>query len=876
MKKHKHLITGFVAMITMLVIAFTFISPSAVHAADAPFTFNLDYAYGGQLQTGLYSPFDLTITNNGSDFEGSVMLLVSGEDNQIIAHEQLLSIGAGVTKTVHFTAACYAVNPSVGIKIINKKGKTVYHTEMKININSGMSSTANVGVLTDDFSALTYLSGKTLNGITGASLNLSRLSADTLPEDSKALEMLDAIIVTNFSTDSLTEAQRLSLLNWTQRGGLLLVGTGDSAAKTLSGFDGLLNIPTNGLTKVNTSFGINNIDFTYNYNEYDYRRNFYYDYPQVRLLYEEIDFGQYFETYEADVAQAYSKDEVISKYAFELYEDYKDEIIANCWEMYFGKPYSSYSSIDSDYLANLLKDFEYYAKDDILPSILEHYIEDEYKPEQPDFYYPVNADVCRLDFGTPVVLCDSSDEVLPFASSQAYGNGNICVLAVDITKAPFVSYPGNYRLIIHLIESLAGSDILERLNNYGYVEADYNLASLLENVSSQKLIPLLIFIIIIFAYVIVAFVLFFKMRKTGKSILIWPVQAGLAVCVSVLMFLIALSTTSGGAVVSTARIITDVNGSVSEKTSSNILLPKAKHYEIPFSSDYNISHADTEYGYFYGTNQILDKGNYTICYSSDADSTTIKYNALSAMTQYNLDLEKKISVSSGIDFDCTYENGKLKGHVTNNTGKTISNALICVDFAFFKTGELVPGETIDLGNLTGVSLVANVNSSEITLKPVFDEVFDLKTNPVSVLFGTGSKAVKAEANRRALFSYLTYTHLVPVPGFGPRNYRTSLVHGKYVTEEYLIVSSELQSSGDSSLGIDENGFIRESHANPILLAFTENGESVLDKPSRSENVAEIIIVTAGLPENDYSIQNSHYSFYGDVYYNGRTVSRNSY
>ncbi len=872
MKKFIRTAVKFTVVFAVLATAL-FISPSPVKAANDRFTVNLSYGFGGQIQTSYSAPFNVTVTNNGSDFEGSVMLLLPGPDSTVIAHEQPLSLSAGSTKTARFTATVYSTNGKVEVRLINKKGKTVYTATPIIAQNVNYSDSVNLGVLTDDYSALSYLSGKSLNGDPSVFFSVSRLGLDDIPDDSKALEMLDVIIITNFSTDSLTDAQILSILNWAKAGGLLIIGTGDSAAKTLSGLDGFVNITTSGLVKTNTDFGINALNFSYNYQD-RYGNKYYYNYldttPEAKTLYSVIDFEPYFANFDDDVLTESTPEAVFELYSQQIYEDYEDIIIDTAWVIYYGVPFDEYSrySYNTSSIEDACTDFEVFAVYELIPNLLNEYYEKEYTETIVSFDN-VEAILCELDFGTPLIMSSADDNRLPFASYISYGTGFICAVALDLTKAPFVNYPGNSILISHIIETLVGNEIYNRIMNYGYHEGNYNMLTLLESLIPQKLIPLIAYIILIFGYTIAAFILYFVLKKKNKSILIWPLQAGLAVGVSVLLFLVALTTKSGSASVSTAMIITDINGAVSEDASAVILMPKSRHYEIPFSHEYNVSGANLEDVYYYVYSNKVSRNDYTVCYTKGTDNTTIKYNALSAMSTFYVDLQKNIPVSCNVEFDCSYDSGKLSGHLTNNTGKTISEALVLVDFAFFKINELAPGETIDLSNLTGVSLIDKVQLSEILLKEPLKEIFSSKTPATSVVFGTGNKAHREEFDRRALFTYIQGKYLSDVPGYGLSNTRySSYSVGLYKNERYLLLTPEGESFFTGPSGPDENNLLGTSATKPILVAFTENEEGVLDASSAKERVSEVIIVAPSLSSNFVS---SNY-YYGMIYYNGDSLT----
>ena len=76
-----------------------------------------------------------------------------------------------------------------------------------------------------------------------------------MPESSELLENFSAIIVDDFHMESLNEKQLEALLGWVENGGMLAIGTGLNADKTLKNIGDKLGITLNGYSTANIFCG---------------------------------------------------------------------------------------------------------------------------------------------------------------------------------------------------------------------------------------------------------------------------------------------------------------------------------------------------------------------------------------------------------------------------------------------------------------------------------------------------------------------------------------------------------------------------------------------------------------------------------------------
>ncbi|MPM36904.1 hypothetical protein SDC9_83508 [bioreactor metagenome] len=85
------------------------------------------------------------------------------------------------------------------------------------------------------------------------------LNADSFPDNSELLGTFSAIIIDDFHSESLSDIQKTALLNWVEDGGILIIGTGLNADKTLKGLDSVFSYSINGYDKAMCFAGTANV-----------------------------------------------------------------------------------------------------------------------------------------------------------------------------------------------------------------------------------------------------------------------------------------------------------------------------------------------------------------------------------------------------------------------------------------------------------------------------------------------------------------------------------------------------------------------------------------------------------------------------------------
>jgi len=229
----------------------------------------------------------MNITNLGSDFKGIARLIVSTNDSSTKAgFDADISIPAGSTKEyiVKVPIDHILERENIDVKILDLKEKEVFSISQK-SIFSTYSSTINQGILSDHPEKLTILDmGGESQEINGEKFTIKQIELDGSSVQEK-LNSIDMLVIDDFDTSTLSNECIEAILNWIDNGGMLVIGGGKGAERTISGFDNGAMFDVELQTISNDSYTIYNlgeavdVDFAYfvygtnyNYASNDYMR----------------------------------------------------------------------------------------------------------------------------------------------------------------------------------------------------------------------------------------------------------------------------------------------------------------------------------------------------------------------------------------------------------------------------------------------------------------------------------------------------------------------------------------------------------------------------------------------------------------------------
>lgn len=179
----------------------------------------------------------VTVENRGEDFSGTVQTVFSGTCGNTACNVEL-SLPAQGKKQFTVTITERTADTMRGLCALNfldEDGKLIQTVSLK-NV-FGKTAGISVGILSDNYSGLTYLDAGGMDFSLqqlNAPLTLVELDQDNLKN---ALDGLYFLVIDEFNVSALAEDSIQAIQEWVKGGGWLIIGTGEYAEQTLSGFD---------------------------------------------------------------------------------------------------------------------------------------------------------------------------------------------------------------------------------------------------------------------------------------------------------------------------------------------------------------------------------------------------------------------------------------------------------------------------------------------------------------------------------------------------------------------------------------------------------------------------------------------------------------
>ncbi len=835
-------------IITFMMIAIVagLIGPQPTKAADEPkVDVSLSYGYGGTLLLGYHAPFTVEVTNRSQDFEGSVWLIIGEGRNDVIGYEKKLTLPSGSSKTVSFVPNVTGFYQDCKIRITDSKNKTVYENNFDLQIED-TSTYARIGVLSDDYSVFSQMSGQPVEYLPTVSLLPIKLTEKNISEDYHALESLNAIIISDYSTDRLTSGQRKAILDWVASSrGLLILGTGTGASKVLKGFPELPEIKTGALKAVSTRFGYaddcktHKFSFTYSPN-----RSYGYEFDAA-VIYNSIDPS----VFESEEFLSIPNDN--DRYEY-LYENYEKEFIDGAWINYFGEAYDymKASSSPYDFQTNLTY-FKDYCVNNICDELIKLHSRSKKAARTAEDDVPYyTAQILELyPDNYPVIYgeIENSTELYPFVDELSYGLGDICIIATDVSKTPFSDSQYFNQTFSYLLSLYRASDLFEGSNyvRYGirmHSPDSYAYKNTADHLSFGNLLPLPAYFLIFVSYTILGFVAFFFLRKRNRSIWLWPIQGALAIAATILILVCSLATRINHPVVNTVKFSEITDNVVEETSLSAVVLPKNKKYIIDFSKEH-VPQLLRDNSYYYYRNNNEPTNDYNVAWLDEEGRNSVALYGHAALSSETLAFSRTKSTEGyEIEFVNEYSDYKLSGYVKNNTEKTLEDCVVYLDYLVYPIGTLTPGQRVDLSTIEPKSVFRQYSThvSQTAVSRMLANSGEQGSDNFAAYFmGFMNKQFKKDYLKN-----MAAEHLLSLSdGTG------AILHSEYsVPYSYGYSNPLTLEEFFAYLGLNEDGHPAELTSTPYFIGYDMEtaGTMLAQGCDASENTIEVILIPGNM------------------------------
>ncbi len=223
----KKIIFLFIIMATVLLLPII-----AFADESAQIRTEIDFGIENSAKAGRYLPVHIRYENTGkSDFDGNVSVFTRESDDKISEYRYEVAIKAGdVHEKVYYIPVGIRAT-GIFIKLNDNSGNTIIERDINLGIDVNNAKLF-FGILSDTPEKLQYLDDISVNyGLIRT--KTFDLDADSFASDPKGLNMLDAIVITNYTIRNLDAYQSHALMEWVRSGGTLILGTGERVDDTL-------------------------------------------------------------------------------------------------------------------------------------------------------------------------------------------------------------------------------------------------------------------------------------------------------------------------------------------------------------------------------------------------------------------------------------------------------------------------------------------------------------------------------------------------------------------------------------------------------------------------------------------------------------------
>ncbi|MFA9377350.1 MAG: hypothetical protein ACERKZ_11430 [Lachnotalea sp.] len=227
------------AIICFIIFCSSLLGSFNIKAAAAnvgSLTTEVTYGFNGTTKMNAHTPFTISISNQGSEIQGVVQVILSSftESNSTTdivlnsrykeknyMYQENVTIVANATTNVTMVIPVTNKVNKLQITVLDEYGKTLSTKEQVIE-SDYFSYYVYAAIISDDPIVLNYFENTAIYQYSDYTFKAIILSKDDIPKDNYGLELFDVIIANQSEIDSLSKEQQQVLDNWKKNDGLMI------------------------------------------------------------------------------------------------------------------------------------------------------------------------------------------------------------------------------------------------------------------------------------------------------------------------------------------------------------------------------------------------------------------------------------------------------------------------------------------------------------------------------------------------------------------------------------------------------------------------------------------------------------------------------
>lgn len=233
---------SFIALISFVTSSSLVSAHSTLRAVDGPTILRVSIGFDEQYQDGNWVPVQVVLSNNGADFSGKVSIHVpsssysgSGSSASTSTYQEPVSLPPGshkqVTLYVPLNLGTQGNRSPVTVELLDNNDHKV--TSKTSSPNSISSNTVVIGILSTQPNNFGMLNSALSSVLNTSIVQTKILTATNFPTKAEILRNFDAIVLDNFTTQTLAQDQITALQSWVNQGGVLIAAGGPEWQRTL-------------------------------------------------------------------------------------------------------------------------------------------------------------------------------------------------------------------------------------------------------------------------------------------------------------------------------------------------------------------------------------------------------------------------------------------------------------------------------------------------------------------------------------------------------------------------------------------------------------------------------------------------------------------
>lgn len=222
------------------------------NSKEEEFKISITSGINGNHRYNKYFPVTVEVTSENKDIDGEINIKTRvGNVGEYDVYSKAILVEKG--KTAKVTLPIKVSENSTYITVdLNEGGKTLASKDKTVSKGRVVDNNLFVGLLTEDRTALGYLSsvGINLDGNYKSYLTTASIDEGLIEENTLNIDGLDSMIVNNYNLANFNEKHYDSLNSWINKGGVLIISAGANEGKTIKNINkDFLNIKTKGYSE---------------------------------------------------------------------------------------------------------------------------------------------------------------------------------------------------------------------------------------------------------------------------------------------------------------------------------------------------------------------------------------------------------------------------------------------------------------------------------------------------------------------------------------------------------------------------------------------------------------------------------------------------